>query len=60
MTDESESLTEKLQRLGFKPVTDAHCITCQKPINSEVQGLYCSVYCQAWSPDNIDWSKSND
>lgn len=48
MTDEAESLSEKLHRLGFKPVTDAHCVVCQKPINSEVQGLYCSLYCQAW------------
>lgn len=48
MTDESESLSEMLHQLGFKPVTDAHCVVCEKAINSEVQGLYCSLYCQAW------------
>ena len=43
-----ESLADKLKRMGFKPVTDSHCVVCQKPINSEVDGLYCSVQCQAW------------
>ena len=48
----SESLSERLERLGFEKITDAHCLTCQKPINSAVDGMYCSARCQAWSPDH--------
>jgi hypothetical protein len=41
-------LSKKLKERGYSPITDAHCVVCQKPIHSEVDGLYCSVRCQAW------------
>ena len=52
------SLADRLKRKGFEPITDAHCITCQKPINSQVDGMYCSLRCQAWSPDKLDDSEA--
>lgn len=39
-------LTDKLEKHGFKPIIDGHCVICNKPINSEVDGLYCSIRCE--------------
>ena len=45
-TEQDESLSDKLKRLGYKEIRDAKCVMCKKPINSQVDGLFCSVACQ--------------
>lgn len=45
-TEQEDSLADKLKRLGYEKITDAKCIICGKPINSQVDGLFCSVACE--------------
>ena len=52
--EQDESLTDKLKRLGYKEIRDAKCVMCKKPINSQVDGLFCSVACQIAATEKED------